>query len=418
MKTNTLLIAALAGIAAAQDFDFDAVQNAPDPSLMGPPLTAVSATTSSINTAVLAASISSDITTVATASITGTSASAASTEQPSSQPAGSSLAKRGQSTTTTPTTQQTSTGTSSSTTACATTPEAGTYCGFINPNDPCAPQPDGYGPHVTPDTPAAFEAYPDFHKDALTAITPPKYQEVFRDLNASTSANSYITFYTLESYNVTECAAHCDNTNLCTAFNIYIERDPSLNPNTNATNSAYNCPNPPSITNFKCSLWGSSIDASSATNQGGYRDQFQVVIAGSNGYDKTNTTTPPSVPGCTPPTSCPGGAISAGGGYHMGSNFYPGPFNPSLCQLYATAQTAKNKAAAQQQGKSSYVPCNMFNAYMVHINGVAQGTYCALFDTILTPDWASFTGSWNGGSYFSIDSSWTYSLAQQDSGRL
>ena len=30
--------------------------------------------------------------------------------------------------------------------ACVTQPEAGTYCGFINPEDPCAPQPDGYGP--------------------------------------------------------------------------------------------------------------------------------------------------------------------------------------------------------------------------------------------------------------------------------
>ena len=29
---------------------------------------------------------------------------------------------------------------------CVTHPEAGTYCGFINPLDPCAPQPDGYGP--------------------------------------------------------------------------------------------------------------------------------------------------------------------------------------------------------------------------------------------------------------------------------
>ena len=39
--------------------------------------------------------------------------------------------------------QTSGTATTSSSTACPTTPEAGTYCGFINPEDPCAPQPDG-----------------------------------------------------------------------------------------------------------------------------------------------------------------------------------------------------------------------------------------------------------------------------------
>ena len=29
-------------------------------------------------------------------------------------------------------------------------------------NDPCAPQPDGYGPKITPDTPSAFLAAPTF----------------------------------------------------------------------------------------------------------------------------------------------------------------------------------------------------------------------------------------------------------------
>jgi hypothetical protein len=53
------------------------------------------------------------------------------------------------------------------------------------------------------------------------------YQQTFRDLNASSSANSYIGLYTLQSYDVAKCAAICDRVSLCTAFNIYIERDPS-----------------------------------------------------------------------------------------------------------------------------------------------------------------------------------------------
>lgn len=38
------------------------------------------------------------------------------------------------------------TGTTTSGQPCPTQAEEGTYCGFINPLDPCAPQPDGYGP--------------------------------------------------------------------------------------------------------------------------------------------------------------------------------------------------------------------------------------------------------------------------------
>jgi len=158
----------------------------------------------------------------------------------------------------------------------------------------------------------------------------------------------------LESYDVSGCASFCDQTDLCTAFNLYIERDPSLNPTSGETNATY-CPNPSSVTNYKCSLWGSSIDASSATNYGDYQEQFQVVIAASNGYDKTNNTTPATQPGWESPHKCSGGAISSGGSYHIGSSFYPGPFDPSVCAIYAQAQTNKNKQVAQQSGASSYV---------------------------------------------------------------
>lgn len=102
----------------------------------------------------------------------------------------------------------------------------------------------------------------------------------------------------------------------------------------------------------------------------------------------------------------------------MGSNFYPGPFDPSVCALYAQAQTATNKQVAQGKGASSYTPCNMFNAYMVQKNGVAQGTYCQLFDTPLSSSWASFGGAWSGSDYFGVQSSWTYSLSAQLDGKL
>ncbi|KAK0250920.1 hypothetical protein LTR54_009158 [Friedmanniomyces endolithicus] len=439
MRSAIFAAVAIARLAAAaptpQQFDFAAVLDAPSPSATGPPLTVVANATSvfSVDTASIAASVSAEVTTVATASITGASASAASTQEPSS----TGLAKRGPppppppppktttssstaSSSKTTTSQQSTTSTTSSTSACPTTPEAGTYCGFINPEDPCAPQPDGDGPRVTPDTVAAFEAYPEFHSDALKAITPAGYVETFKDLNGSTSANSYITFKTLTSYSVSDCAKLCDNTTLCTAFNIYIERDPSLNPTLNdtaANTTGQYCPNPSSITNYKCSLWGSSIDATSATNYGDYREQFQVVIVASNGYDKTNNTTPAPCPGYEAPSNCTG-AISSGGSYCLGSHFFPGPYDPSVCGIYAQAQTDTNKAAAKAKGQSTYVPSNMFNAYMVKKNSVAQGTYCSLFNTVLSSSWASFEGGWAGQNYFGIESSWTYALSQQDDGKL
>jgi hypothetical protein len=430
MRTTLVAAAALAQLAAAapgvvkrQEFDFAAILNAPSPSNTAPPLTAVANTTTSsytVDTASLASSISAAVTTVATASVTGTSASAASTQSPSDTTGVEKRHETSWSTSSPTTTQQSTTSTSSSSTACPTTPENGTYCGFINPEDACAPQPTGSGPQVQPDTVAAFESYAEFHKEAEDAITPAHYANVFKDLNASVSANSYITYTTLTSYNVSGCAAFCDETDLCTAFNIYIERDPSVNPTTNGTDVGWgsNCPNPSSITNYKCSLWGSSISAASATNYGGWRDEFEVVIAGSNGYDKTNNTTP-STPsgGWGNPTKCSGGGIGSGGSYWVGSQFYPGPFDVSLCGLYAQAQTNKNKEVAQQKGEHSYVPCNMFNAYTVHLNGVAQGTYCQLFDAVLDESWAAFEGAWSGEDFFGVHNSWTFSLTEQLDGK-
>ena len=440
MKSNMIMAAALARIVAAapQQINVNAILNAPALATVGPPTTAaVSSSTYSLDTASLAASISAQVTTIATASITGASASAASTQDPSTTAVQQrDMEERGliggilsavlglqasTSTTSTTTLQKSSTSTTSSTTACPTVPEAGTYCGFINPEDACAPQPTGYGPSVVPDTVDNFYKYPLFKSLALNAPTPRGYQSVFKNLNASTTANSYITYKVLTAYNTSDCAAFCDSYSLCTAFNIFAERDPSINPTLNGDKYdagwGTNCTNPASITNYKCSLWGSNIDATSATNTGETREQFQVVITASNGYDKTNSTTPPTQPGWNAPTQCSGGAISSGGSYFMGSQFFPGPYNPQTCATYAQAQTALNKQTAQSAGLKTFTPCNMFNSYMAHEDGIPQGTYCQLFNTPLSTRWASFLGGWTGSHYFSVKSSYTYTLTTQNSGR-
>jgi hypothetical protein len=309
---------------------------------------------------------------------------------------------------------------------CPTIPEPGTYCGFINPEDACAPQPGGYGPHVEPDTVEAFYAYAPFH--ALAAAAPSvvpssdrtQYTEVFKDLNAAVSANSYLGLYTLTSYNAQECAAKCDTTALCTSFNLYIERDPSLAPanndNTTATPWTTYCPNPPSITNYKCTLWGSSITAALATNRGETREDFQVVITGSNGWDKTAVTTPdcvvpPSndttVPPCTvkPGNNCGPYAIFAPF-FHLGSKFFPGPFNVQLCLDLAIELNEYKRQSAIAAGETSFTPCKMFNPFFVHKDGKPFGTYCSLYSAALDDSWAVFSGL---GRY-QTQQSWTFEL--------
>jgi len=259
------------------------------------------------------------------------------------------------STTSTSTIQGSSSTTSSSSTACPTTPENGTYCGFINPEDPCAPQPNGNGPANL--TVASFMNYAPFQSMAANAATPSGYARTFNNMNASTSANSYLGLWTLNSYDPSACSAQCDNTTSCTSFNIYIERDPSLNPCKNDSSAptvwGYWCPDPNAITNYKCTLWGSDIDNTTAVNAGGWREDFNVVITGSNGYDKTNNTTPPTQAGYTAPQNCSSKAID-GGNYWLGSKFFPGPFDPSLCAAYANATTIYNRAQAINASLHSY----------------------------------------------------------------
>ena len=108
------------------------------------------------------------------------------------------------------------------------------------------------------------------------AATPQGYSLSFVDLHGSTESPTYMGLYTLEKYDTIKCQQLCDAAQYCSGINIYIERDPSVDPGTG-------CDDPPSIANYKCTLFGAHVTEASATNLGGYRDNFHVVIAASNG---------------------------------------------------------------------------------------------------------------------------------------
>lgn len=218
--------------------------------------------------------------------------------------------------------QATSTSTTTSTTAASST------C-------PGATQATGAGPVASPDTASAFLANSVLAASVSAAVAPTGYSNTFTNLNGSSQQIGYLGLYTLNSYNPALCSAKCDKVSTCMAFNIYFERDPQVNPDSNV------CPNPPSTTNIKCTLYGYPISGDRATNTGQYRNNFQVVIAGSNGYVKTLP--PPSATNFTNIATYGNAAMQApldpkygldSGNTFILSKTATDPYSPAICAAY------------------------------------------------------------------------------------
>ena len=291
--------------------------------------------------------------------------------------------------------------------ACPTAIEVGTYCGFINPDDPCAPQPAGAGTPPKDDTPEGFLNNPEYKKLAVGAKTPTGYQQSFVNLQGATTGGGYISYKTLDSYDVNACSKFCDDTETCTGFNIYIERDPKWNPH------QCSCSNPPSIINYKCSIWGQKVTKETATNTGEGRDDFKVVITGSNGYNK-GTYTPPTIPSCSKPKDC-GNKIHDHPRYCMGQQTFPGPFDPSLCAAFAQKQNEINRIKGMWGAWLSMWgfnkgACVQFQASYLEQAGKGYGTHCRLFTNKFAPTEATLDISLGGSSSWGCQKSFTYEV--------
>lgn len=142
----------------------------------------------------------------------------------------------------------------------------------------CVQQPLGIAHVSLPDTAAAFAVDPWYGVQALAALLPTGYVQTFSNLTASNSADQYVGFTLMSSYDVAACGQQCTSMSGCNSFNIYFERDPQYDP------SIAGCNNPASTVNVKCVFWGGAVTADNANNFGQMRDGFNVVIAGSNGY--------------------------------------------------------------------------------------------------------------------------------------
>ncbi|UQC79276.1 uncharacterized protein CLUP02_04755 [Colletotrichum lupini] len=269
----------------------------------------------------------------------------------------------------------------------------------------CEIQPVGYGPVSNPDTSAAFLSDTDLSSAANNAATPSGYFNTFKNLQGSSSAYGYMGYTTLTSYDTQACASKCDAINGCVAFNIYFERDPSVEP-------ADACPNPASTNVIKCVFWGGPVYENTATNRGQWRNQFEVVIAGSNGYVAQRADDQAGYSSAVylgdnsinAPLDC------AGYDTFLGSKiFTDGPFDPKLCAAACTAQSEYN--VAHPPANAPAQTCQFFNTFFVLKNGVPEGQYCSLYSKSWDNSYAVNNGQWRGSDHYTISYSFSYTNA-------
>jgi len=281
---------------------------------------------------------------------------------------------------------------------------------LIGRDGTCKSQPAGAGPVASPDTIEGYFAITELQTLSANAPTPDGYTSAFTSLNASLNANKYMGLWTLTSYDSIGCASLCDKTTGCEAYNIYSERDPTLDPNHT------NCPNPQSLTNYKCTLWGAGVSSSQAKNFGQWRNEFQVVITGSNAYNKVPA--PATIPGYDGPTQL-GGAINAPldanrHDTYMGVRVQPFDnstvYDPSVCASACTSQTAYNKAHPARDG--SFQTCRFFNSWVQSKDGVAYELHCGLYNQTWSPQYATNYGQYQGNSRITVSRSYAFTLSE------
>ncbi|KAI4850355.1 hypothetical protein E4T44_02799 [Aureobasidium sp. EXF-8845] len=282
----------------------------------------------------------------------------------------------------------------------------------------CAPQPAGATSAPTyavgADNVANFNANTYYGSIASKAPIPTGYSQAFLNKQASSNALGYLGFDTMDEYDVATCAQKCTDKFGCSSFNIYFERDPSLDPNRQS------CPDPPSVTMIKCVYWGGQTTDSNTVNVGQPRADFIVAIAGSNGYVTTKIATPA---GYNTGLYYGKNAINApydAQGYNtfMGSKIFTGIWNVDQCAAYCKSQSDYNTATAPKDGTPAKV-CKFFNTYLLTAKMASgevkqQGQYCSLYTEAWPQKYATNGGQWRGKDQYTIDYSFGY--AKTDAG--
>lgn len=171
------------------------------------------------------------------------------------------------------------------------------------------------------------------------------------------------------------------------------------------------CSNPPSIVSIKCVYWAGPLSADTATNTGQYRRDFQVVIAGSNGYTSTSISSPS---GYTGPVTLIDAAINApvdcnGANTYLGLKTFPATdvFDTTRCAAACSEQSAYNLAHPPKKRKPQ--TCQFFNTYVQYRNGVSEGQFCALYSETWAPAFATNREQSRGADKITLAYSYAFS---------
>ncbi|KAG9658686.1 hypothetical protein KCU64_g4350, partial [Aureobasidium melanogenum] len=222
----------------------------------------------------------------------------------------------------------------------------------------CVLQPSGISYNSSPDTAAGFIADPYYNNQAALAATPSGWVRSFSGLNASNSADNYLGFTLLLSYDVQTCTNKCSAIKGCNSVNIFYERDPS------SSTDGPSCLDPPSSIRVKCVYWGGAVVTANANNYGQTRGKFQVLVAGSNGYMTTAYAGALATQPDTTPPSTATGALDNVYNIYAASDLTQGAYtNTAAPSSYKDCITACDTDSK----------CNAFT-YVGGTNGIGSGT--------------------------------------------
>lgn len=153
------------------------------------------------------------------------------------------------------------------------------------------------------------------------------------------------------------------------------------------------------------------MTSANAVNYGQYRDDFQVVIAGSNGYINTTIDTPLEFVSSdylgnyaiNAPYDCNGDQT------YLGFKFWNDglPFDVERCASACTAQSNYNEANPPEYGAP--MTCQFFNTYLLVKNGITQGQTCAMYNQTWSDSYAVNSGYYYEEDVYSIAYSYTFS---------
>ncbi|KAH6613051.1 hypothetical protein C7974DRAFT_428779 [Boeremia exigua] len=244
----------------------------------------------------------------------------------------------------------------------------------------------------------AFLADETLQKQAKDAKLPAGYTQVYSNLQKAASANGYMGYTIMPSYNVQTCADKCSSTLGCQGFNTYFERSPSKAP-------AAGCQDPPGSANPFCVLWGGPVSKDNALNEGQWREKYHVVITASNGYVLTTSINPLSGKAINAPLDCNKNDA------YMGMRLLTdnAPFDPQRCAAICEATTQYN-IDHPEAGKAPRL-CKFYNTYILNKNYISQGQACSMYTQYWDPNtYATNDGQWDGqGNHYTISSSTFFS---------